>query len=234
MSELNEMTETTESTDTTGTSGPAGADGIGAVAIEVFESPVEQDGDFAAQWSKRVAAVSSAPGFRGARLHRALLPGSRFQLVAVVQWHSLQARDEALADPALRAAIPDADAARFGNAHRAVYTVIDEDRSQRAAAGGSSVALINPFELPADRVEEFLHAWRPRARWASEAPGFLDYRMHRVVGQAQFPLVNIGHYASVQEWKALQADPEFQARKAVNPPYATANPALFEVAAEVS
>ena len=50
---------------------------------------------FFAQWRKRVEFMAKQPGFRSLKLHRALTPDARFQLVNVARWDS---------DDALRAA----------------------------------------------------------------------------------------------------------------------------------
>lgn len=200
-----------------------------AVAIEVFESAPDLDGDLPAHWRERASALSPVTGFRRARLYRALPPESRFAYVAAVEWESVEAREKAMSEFGAPAPEPDAMSLR------AVYSVVDELAGTATAAegGGSGVMMINAFELPADRVDEFLAVAGRRARQASGHPGFRGYRMHRVLGAARFPLVQIAHYASAEQWRALQADPGFQARKAAGPAYATANPALYEVVAEV-
>ncbi|MFF4312997.1 antibiotic biosynthesis monooxygenase family protein [Streptomyces sp. NPDC001507] len=196
--------------------------------IAVLEAPVENTGEFIEGWRAHLERLRTAPGFRGARLHRALRGEHRFQLVAVADW--ADAADLAAAAAGEQEG-PGAE--KYAKTvHRGVYRVIAEAMSEERP-DGAGVTMVNLFELPNERVEEFLGAWRPRAQRASESPGFVDFRMHRAVSDASLPLVNVAHYASVEVWKALQADPEFQARKAVNPPYATANPGLFEVVAEV-
>ncbi|MFF4051888.1 antibiotic biosynthesis monooxygenase [Streptomyces chartreusis] len=196
--------------------------------IAVLEAPVENTDEFIAGWRAHLELLRAAPGFRGARLHRALRADHRFQLVAVADWAT--AADLAAAVAGEQGG---PGAQKYAKTvHRGVYRVIGEVTSGQQP-DGAGVTMVNAFELPNERVEEFLGAWRPRAQRASESPGFVDFRMHQAVGDASLPLVNVAHYASVEAWKALQADPEFQARKAVNPPYATANPGLFEVVAEV-
>jgi len=197
--------------------------------IAVLEAPVENTEEFIAGWRTHLALLRTAPGFRGARLHRALRAEHRFPLVAVADWASTA--DLAAAAAGERGG-PGAET-YAKTVHRGVYRVIGEVASGQRA-DGAGVTMVNAFELPNERVEEFLDAWRPRAERASASPGFVDFRMHQALGEASLPLVNVAHYASVEAWKALQADPEFQARKAVNPPYATANPGLFEVIAEVA
>ncbi|WP_432193073.1 antibiotic biosynthesis monooxygenase [Streptomyces sp. bgisy027] len=196
--------------------------------IAVLEAPVENAEEFIAGWSGHLEPMRAAPGFRGARLHRALRADHRFQLVAVADWASVADLAAAVAGEQ-----GGPGAKKYAKTvHRGVYRVIGEAASGKQP-DGAGVTMINAFELPTGRVEEFLGAWRPRAQRAGESPGFVDFRMHQALGDASLPLVNVAHYASVEAWKALQADPEFQARKAVNPPYATANPGLFEVVAEV-
>ncbi|MEU2616554.1 antibiotic biosynthesis monooxygenase [Streptomyces sp. NPDC007157] len=196
--------------------------------IAVLEAPVENTEVFIEDWRAHLELLRTAPGFRGARLHRALRAEHRFQLVAVADWAT--AAD--LAAAAAREQDGPGAEKYARTVHRGVYRVIAEAASEQRP-DGAGVTMVNAFELPNERVEEFLGAWRPRAQRASESPGFVDFRMHRAVADASLPLVNVAHYASAEVWKALQADPEFQARKAVNPPYATANPGLFEVVAEV-
>ncbi|WUH94325.1 antibiotic biosynthesis monooxygenase [Streptomyces sp. NBC_00433] len=197
--------------------------------IAVLEAPTENTEEFIGGWRSHLGTLRAAPGFRGARLHRALRAEHRFQLVALADWAS--AADLAAAAAGEQRG-PGAET-YAKTVHRGVYRVIGEVVSGQQP-DGAGVTMINAFELPDERVEEFLGAWRPRAQRASESPGFVGLRMHQAVGDASLPLVNVARYASVEAWKALQADSEFQARKAVNPPYATANPGLFEVVAEVS
>lgn len=56
--------------------------------INIFEVPAEQVGEFIAQWRVRAEIMASAPGFRDTRLHRAVSPQARFQLVNVAHWDS--------------------------------------------------------------------------------------------------------------------------------------------------
>jgi heme oxygenase (mycobilin-producing) len=67
--------------------------------INVFEVPVEQIETFIAQWRERATIMSTAPGFRDSRLHRALSSRTRFQIVNVAHWESQQAWEAAAANP---------------------------------------------------------------------------------------------------------------------------------------
>ncbi len=66
--------------------------------IDTTHLPADRVDDFVDQWRVRVEIVSKAPGFRDARLHRALTPDASHPLVMVANWDSIAARDAALAD----------------------------------------------------------------------------------------------------------------------------------------
>src|SRR5215813_10036970 len=67
--------------------------------INVFEVPTEHVEVFIAGWRQRAALMSTKPGFVDTRLHRALSPQTRFQLVNVAHWESREAMEAATADP---------------------------------------------------------------------------------------------------------------------------------------
>jgi len=67
--------------------------------INVFEVPTEHVEVFIAGWRQRAALMSTKPGFVDTRLHRALSPQTRFQLVNVAHWESREAVEAATADP---------------------------------------------------------------------------------------------------------------------------------------
>ena len=103
--------------------------------INVFEVPVEQIDTFIAQWRERAKIMSAAPGFRDSRLHRALSPQTRFQIVNVAHWDSRQAWEAATANPEfqdrLRALTEDPEAQISANP--ALYQiVVDYGNPQQA------------------------------------------------------------------------------------------------------
>src|SRR5215813_4216518 len=71
-------------------------DGPGTL-INIFEVPAEQVDEFTAQARVRAQIMASGPGFRGARLNRAVSSQARFRLVNVAHWDS-QADLEAAQD----------------------------------------------------------------------------------------------------------------------------------------
>jgi heme oxygenase (mycobilin-producing) len=59
--------------------------------INVFEIDSDKLDLFFAEWRKRAEFMAKQPGFRSLKLHRALTPDARFQLVNVAEWDSADA-----------------------------------------------------------------------------------------------------------------------------------------------
>ncbi|WP_280425629.1 antibiotic biosynthesis monooxygenase family protein [Nocardia carnea] len=102
----------------------------GVTFINVIELPAEAVDDFLVQWHERVARMRSAPGFRDVRLHRALLPDSRFQLVNIAHWDTAEDCRAAGADPVVTASV--AEAEKTATAHPGLYRVVAEIDSSTA------------------------------------------------------------------------------------------------------
>ncbi|WP_280234383.1 antibiotic biosynthesis monooxygenase family protein [Nocardia cyriacigeorgica] len=98
----------------------------GVTFINVLEVPGEQVDAFIEQWRERAALMRTAPGFRDVRLHRALLPDARFQLVNVAHWDSAQACEAAGMNPAVVASVD--DARKIASANPGLYEVVAEYR----------------------------------------------------------------------------------------------------------
>ncbi|KNB53796.1 antibiotic biosynthesis monooxygenase family protein [Streptomyces caatingaensis] len=71
--------------------------------VNVIEVPADQVERFVATWRERARIMSTAPGFRDSRLHRALSSETRFQLINVAHWDSRGAWQAAMANPEFRA-----------------------------------------------------------------------------------------------------------------------------------
>ena len=65
--------------------------------INVFDIRERDIEAFLRQWRERAEFLGSQPGFRSLRLHRALSPDARFQLVNVAEWDSAEALQAATA-----------------------------------------------------------------------------------------------------------------------------------------
>lgn len=96
----------------------------GVTFINVIELPAAEVDDFLVHWRERVARMRTAPGFRDVRLHRALLPDARFQLVNIAHWDSAEDCRAAGADPAVTASV--AEAEKSAKAYPGLYHVIAE------------------------------------------------------------------------------------------------------------
>jgi heme-degrading monooxygenase HmoA len=70
-------------------------DGEPITLINIFEIPRAQVGGFILGWKERAAFLSRRPGFRSLRLHSALSPDTRYQLVNVAEWDSVRALEAA-------------------------------------------------------------------------------------------------------------------------------------------
>lgn len=94
------------------------------------------------------------------------------------------------------------------------------------------ITLIDAWELPEDRIDEFLPHWLDRAEAMGKVPGFRDNRLHRAVDpDTRFQLVGVAHWDSPEAWRTADNDPRFQQHLSVPPDFAIANPSLFRVAA---
>ena len=67
--------------------------------INVFEMRPDHVDAFVAGWRERANMMATKPGFVDSRLHRALSPEAKFQVVNVAHWASTDAMQAATADP---------------------------------------------------------------------------------------------------------------------------------------
>lgn len=94
-----------------------------------------------------------------------------------------------------------------------------------------TVILINPFEVPEGKEEEFLKAWQEAAEHLRHEPGFLSTRLHESLDpKAKFRFVNVAEWESPQHFQAAIRSEAFQqiSRKMAF----AASPALYRVVAE--
>lgn len=204
----------------------------GITLIDAWELPEDRIDESIARWRERVELIRAAPGFRDARLHRRLSPESRLGLVNVAHWDSIEARDAALANPAFTASA--ATAASYATVHGGWYEVAAEFGAMgNNSSEGLGITFINVFELPAERIDEFLPHWLGRAKLMSKAPGFRDNRLHRAVDpDTRFQLVSIAHWDSPDAWRTAGNDPRFRQCLSTFPDFAIADSALFRVVVE--
>ena len=90
-----------------------------------------------------------------------------------------------------------------------------------------NVVLINPFEVPAERGEQFLAGWSQAAEYMLRQPGFAGTRLHQAMApQAKFGFVNLAEWATPRDFQAAVSTAEFEEMTKGGPP---SYPALYEV-----
>jgi heme oxygenase (mycobilin-producing) len=94
--------------------------------INVFEIRPDDVERFMQQWRERADFLGRQPGFRSLRLHRALHPDSRFQLVNVAEWDSAEALQAATAQDFFQQSAQRSMQEVAVAAHPAVYRVVIE------------------------------------------------------------------------------------------------------------
>lgn len=91
--------------------------------------------------------------------------------------------------------------------------------------------LINSFEVPQGKEEEFLQAWKEAAEHLRHEPGFLSTQLHQSLDpQARFRFVNVAEWESPQHFQAALSTEAFRQISRKMP--FTAYPALYRVVAE--
>jgi heme-degrading monooxygenase HmoA len=64
------------------------------------------------------------------------------------------------------------------------------------------VTLINSFEVPAGREDEFLELWKQVNTYMQTKPGYLGHRLHRALApEAPFRFVNVARWASMADFQ---------------------------------
>ncbi len=91
-----------------------------------------------------------------------------------------------------------------------------------------NAVLINVFEVPAGRDEEFLQGWAAARDVMQRQPGYVATRLHRSLDPtARFRFINVAEWSTPAHFQAALNNPEFvQLRNAT--PFAH-HPALYEV-----
>lgn len=92
------------------------------------------------------------------------------------------------------------------------------------------VTLVNCFEVPQGREEEFFSMWQQVNSYMRQKKGYLAHKLHRaIMPEARFGFVNIAHWASLEDFQAAH-DEGFRALVG-KPEWAAfrSTPGLYEV-----
>ena len=72
--------------------------------------------------------------------------------------------------------------------------------------------LINCFEVPAEREDEFLQLWREADELLNRRGGYRTTRLHKALQPgSEIQYVNVAELDSVENWKEVISSPEFGA-----------------------
>jgi antibiotic biosynthesis monooxygenase (ABM) superfamily enzyme len=76
----------------------------------------------------------------------------------------------------------------------------------------TAAILINCFQVPAEREEEFLKLWHEADALLRTRGGYLTTRLHKALQpDSRYQYINIAELDSVETWKAAITSPEFTA-----------------------
>ena len=93
----------------------------------------------------------------------------------------------------------------------------------------SMVILINPFEVPAGKLDETIVMWEQARDFLQKQPGYLSTELHQSVSPGtRFQLVNVAKWESVETFtaatKKMQAEADLPQIDGLVP-----NPALYTI-----
>ncbi len=93
------------------------------------------------------------------------------------------------------------------------------------------VTLINSFEVPEGKEEDFVQRWNQAADYLRQQEGFISTRLHQSLDpQAAFRFVNVAVWESAEHFQRALGTPEFQ-ELAQSMPF-SGHPALYRVVSE--
>lgn len=90
------------------------------------------------------------------------------------------------------------------------------------------VVLMNPFEVPEGKDEEFLTGWEAAKKFMERQKGYVSTRLHRSLDpKARFRFINVAEWESPKDSYAALQNPEFAPlRESVPFPHF---PSIYEV-----
>ncbi len=95
-----------------------------------------------------------------------------------------------------------------------------------------SITLINPFEVPADKLQESIIYWEACRDFLKEQPGYISTKLHQSIqDNAKFMLINVAVWESPKAF--TEASQKMAKELGVKPPAGLkANPSLYTVISE--
>jgi heme-degrading monooxygenase HmoA len=91
------------------------------------------------------------------------------------------------------------------------------------------LVLVNSFEVPGERAEEFIATWEQARDYLRQQPGYIDTALHQaVLPDPEFRFVNIAHWRTAEECATAIQSPAFQQIAARMASYRS-HPGLYQV-----
>ncbi len=102
-------------------------------------------------------------------------------------------------------------------------------REDKALSNSNAVILINPFEVPEDKLSETISMWEQARDFLQEQPGYISTELHQsMTPDARFKLINVAKWESMETFqmatKKMKAEANLPKIEGVK-----ANPALYTV-----
>ena len=71
----------------------------------------------------------------------------------------------------------------------------------------SDIILVNCFEVPAGREEEFFKRWQQVNAYMRKKKGYLEHKLHRsLASDARYRFVNVARWKSLEDFNAAHDD----------------------------
>ena len=78
-------------------------------------------------------------------------------------------------------------------------------------AGSQPLVLINAFEVPPGRDEDFIRGWEVARDYLATQPGYVETALHQAVSpDADFRFVNVARWQSAEAFQAAVGSPGFR------------------------
>ena len=93
------------------------------------------------------------------------------------------------------------------------------------------VTLVNPFEVPEGKEEEFTARWQEAAAYMRQQEGFISTRLHRSLDpSARFNCVNVAVWDSPEHFRRAISSPQFREMAGAMP--FPGHPGLYRIVSE--
>lgn len=197
--------------------------------IELLEIPAQDIDTFILDWQERATTIGQTPGYISATLYRSLLPGARYQVIAISQWQSHDAwaatkqNTEHARPNSQRTSWFARPTAWSANTYNASFQKTGElsdapksaplQRAQKDPAIKSPelpFVFINLMEMDAKDIDPFVLDWQVRSKIMGQMPAAIGSTLYRSVLPANtFQIVNVSQWQSYSGFIDANNDPAY-------------------------